>query len=62
MKIWNLTMERVKLLENELEAKTEEMAQLKVRQRMAPISWDRRWNSVAVEGFLSDTSVSEKRR
>lgn len=31
MKIWNLTMERVKMMENELEAKTEEMAQLKVR-------------------------------
>lgn len=30
MKIWSLTMERVKLMENELEAKTEEMAQLKV--------------------------------
>lgn len=33
MKIWNLTMERVKMMENELEAKTEEMAQLKARQR-----------------------------
>lgn len=31
MKIWSLTLERVRLLENELEAKTEEMAQLKVR-------------------------------
>eukprot|EP00752_Nemacystus_decipiens_P012396 g10983.t1 len=29
MKIWNLTMERVKMMENELEAKTDEMAQLK---------------------------------
>lgn len=31
MKIWSLTMERVRLLENELEEKTEEMARLKVR-------------------------------
>lgn len=31
MKIWSLTLERVRMLENELEAKTEEMAALKVR-------------------------------
>lgn len=31
MKIWSLTLERVKLMENELEAKTEEMRILKVR-------------------------------
>lgn len=30
MKLWSLTLERVRLLENELEAKTEEMAILKV--------------------------------
>lgn len=31
MKIWSLTLERVRMLENELEAKTKEMAQLRVR-------------------------------
>lgn len=31
MKIWSLTRERVKLMENELDAKTEEMRILKVR-------------------------------
>lgn len=30
MKLWSLTLERVKQMENELEAKTEEMAKLKV--------------------------------
>lgn len=33
MKLWSLTLERVKSLENELEAKTQEMARLKVRLR-----------------------------
>lgn len=30
MKLWNLTLERVRQMENELEAKTEEMRLLKV--------------------------------
>lgn len=30
MKLWSLTLEKVKQMENELDAKTEEMAKLKV--------------------------------
>lgn len=48
MKIWSLTMERVKLMENELEAKTEEMALLKVPLALLVCSLRLRLVSVCV--------------